>query len=796
MLKKRSKSTLRSAPSRLAECEPPTTPAMCRTGNRWPARSTKSAQLDGPIDGVLHGAGYGKDMRFDRKQRDKVEQCIRAKTDGAAALMELTAGDPLRWFAAFGSISGRFGANGHTDYSLANDMLAKQVSWFRRQRPKCAAVAFHWHAWGDVGMATKPETKLALELIGMQFMPAREGLEHLIAELEAGTPEGEVLITDDRYYRLFFHAETLARAGGPAQAAPALIAEVDVRRKAHRIAANVPLDPTKEPFLLDHRLGGRQLLPVAVSLELLAEAALLVSEGNRTAEFRNVDIVNGFKFHTDDPRLVHVTADALHGAMARCRLSADVLTRDGQLVAPDRALLTGDVMFREASAASRGEAPGDDLWRQAPDTGWTRVAYPEAEAMFFVGPSLRCLRRIRVEPNRIWGKIIAPALVELAGPKRRVEGWQVPSALVDACLHAVGTLAAIQHAPGMSLPRYFERLALGSLPQPGEMCLARATLRATAGNEATYDFHVVGGDGRHAARSEWISRRADRGLGDHVPQFHPTSASRSAGLVPRAGALRARVGDIVRARLDPGGDARRFGAPRRFPHHGSPWSAGASAQCGGRIARVFECVAHRHCLLTSQERGNSPRRAANTTAGNTMPRAAPPRFRSRRTLFLSNAMPWVCPSTASSPAANWCLSRSIRKRRRLSARSALGAISAPNASAPAGDAIGNGRPTMRPTGKYRSRTRSRRIMCRQSINAHSATILAKAAPRTRLSPAALPTRPICPSAPTIGSTSGFNSSRAVCFADSESSPRGAMCKRMPFPTCCFRLPTRSAFAMP
>ncbi len=142
-------------------------------------------QLDGPIEGVLHGAGVGKDTRFDRKERKNVEQCIRAKTDGAAALMELTQDDPLRYFVAFGSISGRFGANGHTDYSLANDMLAKQLDWFRRQRPECAAVAFHWHAWGDVGMATKPETKLALELIDMQFMPAHEGVQHLIAELEA-----------------------------------------------------------------------------------------------------------------------------------------------------------------------------------------------------------------------------------------------------------------------------------------------------------------------------------------------------------------------------------------------------------------------------------------------------------------------------------------------------------------------------------------------------------------------------------------------------------------------------------
>ncbi len=59
-------------------------------------------------------------------------------------------------------------------------------------------------------MATKPETKLALEMIKMQFMPAREGLNHLIREIENWSNDSEILITDDRYYRLFYASELLA----------------------------------------------------------------------------------------------------------------------------------------------------------------------------------------------------------------------------------------------------------------------------------------------------------------------------------------------------------------------------------------------------------------------------------------------------------------------------------------------------------------------------------------------------------------------------------------------------------
>lgn len=110
--------------------------------------------------------------------------------------MEATSNDPLEAFVGFGSISGRFGANGHTDYSLANEMLCKQIDWLKHQRPEVRAIGFHWHAWGDVGMATKPETKLALEMIQPSVhASAEEGIEHLITELEADAGESEVLIT-------------------------------------------------------------------------------------------------------------------------------------------------------------------------------------------------------------------------------------------------------------------------------------------------------------------------------------------------------------------------------------------------------------------------------------------------------------------------------------------------------------------------------------------------------------------------------------------------------------------------
>src|SRR5207245_2111590 len=62
-------------------------------------------EADGPINGIIHGAGIEAAARFDRKAPKTVSATIAAKVDGAAALMELTAQDPLAYFIGFGSVS-------------------------------------------------------------------------------------------------------------------------------------------------------------------------------------------------------------------------------------------------------------------------------------------------------------------------------------------------------------------------------------------------------------------------------------------------------------------------------------------------------------------------------------------------------------------------------------------------------------------------------------------------------------------------------------------------------------------
>ncbi len=153
-------------------------------------------QTDGPICGVIHGAGVESASKFSKKKLRSVDRSIAVKVDGAAALLAILADEPPKFFVGLGSTSGRFGGLGQTDYSLANDMLSKLVSQLRHDRPDCAAVCMDWSSWDEIGMSARPESKFALQGLNVRFMPPRRGVDHLIDELQAQGVDAEVLVVD------------------------------------------------------------------------------------------------------------------------------------------------------------------------------------------------------------------------------------------------------------------------------------------------------------------------------------------------------------------------------------------------------------------------------------------------------------------------------------------------------------------------------------------------------------------------------------------------------------------------
>jgi len=450
-------------------------------------------EKDGPIRGVIHGAGIGQDARFERKRPDKVDQCLKAKIDGCIQLMHATHSDPLDSFVAFGSISGRFGANGHTDYSFANEMLAKLMGRYRRERPEVAGVTFHWHAWDDIGMAIKPETRLALEMIQLELMPAREGITHFLNELEWGGDEPEVLVTDQAYVRKFFPVERQAQVDSSPrpQSFPLLSPAIGVH--PGKISPwVVELAPDGERFLSQHQMQGRPTLPFVIALEFMAEAARLASGNSVLQEAKDVEAIQSLKWTTSAPITIQTWAELKTGGQ-ECSLRADFYRRDGRLVARDKLYFRGTMVTGEHPPliqAAPGFRGGWSILEQD-SLSWTKVIYPPSGGPVYHGPELQCLHSIAVEDREAFGKIFATSAVQLGGGHRPGTGWSVPAAAMDACLYAAALLAGKQTGRG-SLPVRFDRIRFGRQPDPGEPCLVHVKIVKETSQGMTLAFTLTG----------------------------------------------------------------------------------------------------------------------------------------------------------------------------------------------------------------------------------------------------------------------------------------------------------------
>ncbi|MFO1001034.1 MAG: SDR family NAD(P)-dependent oxidoreductase [Planctomycetaceae bacterium] len=444
----------------------------------------------GPLNGVIHGAGAGQDARFDRKRPDKVEKCLQAKIDGSLALMQATKTDPLECFVAFGSISGRFGANGHTDYSLANDMMAKIVDRYRSERPEVRSFTFHWHAWGDIGMATKPEAKLALEMIDMEFMPAREGIEHFMREVEFGGSEAEVLITDESYFRKFFPAERLSVGGDVGQILPVPLIPSSVTQHADGVCSSVvTLNPVTDRFLSQHRVQGRPTLPFVVALELMAEAIRVRTGCPSPGVCIEARALQAIRFSTDDPLAVTVQTRPAENGTIECRLLADVRRRDGRMVEEDREFFRAVFDVRPGIQQPRAAV----VYQRPSDLVWKRIEYVDPDGLIYHGPELQELREVADDGQTVFGRIASSAPVQLFGGSR-ARGFTVPCSTMDACLYAVGYAAWHRHQKP-SLPVRFDQIEFGRLPDPGEPCLVRIQQTSLSDSGAVWNFQLQGHNG-------------------------------------------------------------------------------------------------------------------------------------------------------------------------------------------------------------------------------------------------------------------------------------------------------------
>ena len=436
----------------------------------------------GRIDVLVHAAGLDRSHPLSKKEPAEFDLVFDVKADGWFHLLHAIGDMPLRATVAFSSIAGRFGNSGQTDYSAANDLLAKLASSFRTTRPSTRAIAIDWTAWGGIGMATRGSIPKIMAAAGIDMLPPEAGIPWIRRELTAGGAGGEIVVAQGlgALMNEWDSSGGLDTANLSRATAGPLIGEISGMGLYSGLRIDTALDPAAQPFLHDHQIDGTPVLPGVIGLEAFAEAALWPVSGWYVDSIENVDFRAPFKFYRGQPRVV-TTHTTLRpdgdGLIADCRLTGS-RTLTGQSEpqiathSSARVRLTRKAPLPEATAAPC--LPAGQVIEAA---GIYRV--------YFHGPAYRVVERAWWDGHTMIGKFAA-GLPEHHHPADRP--LAIAPRLIELCFQTAG-LCEMAIERRMGLPLHLDRVQFYRSPEFAESPLfAVVTPRAGA---AIFDADIV-----------------------------------------------------------------------------------------------------------------------------------------------------------------------------------------------------------------------------------------------------------------------------------------------------------------
>lgn len=278
----------------------------------------------GRIDGVIHGAGIIEDKLVQDKQLASFERVVATKAHSAFTLAAAIQPESLRFLTFFSSVSGRFGNRGQADYAAASEVLNKLAQELDRRWP-AHITSINWGPWLKTGMVSEGVQRQFAER-GVELIPLAVGCQRLIEELRFGRKgEVEVVVggtreplggpaTREAITLPVGSDPTPVPPSSPLRGLPLLAAQTELTTIERGVEAARLFDSRHDLYLDDHRIDGAPVVPFAVALELMAEAAAATAPHLPVSAIRDVRLLNGIS--VPDPQMVRVVARQRDGAGA------------------------------------------------------------------------------------------------------------------------------------------------------------------------------------------------------------------------------------------------------------------------------------------------------------------------------------------------------------------------------------------------------------------------------------------------------------------------------------------------
>ena len=357
----------------------------------------------GPVTVAIHAAGQIDDSPATQKTTERLQQVMAVKTAGAEAIV--AACPQLRRLVFFSSWSGRFGNSGQTDYAAGNAVLDHRAVV---GIPGVKVLSVAWPPWSSTQMvASIPATvRHALAQSGVTFLEDEEGTD-LAMQLIESDEEGIVVV-----------ARTLPE-------------------REFRTVVHETFDLDRHPYLDDHRLKGRPVVPLASVTDLVAWT---------------------FDAPEDQP-LVIDGLELIRGVMGDDVAEVDMTGRylaEGTKTATAEVRVGGRIAYRARVAAHR------DLTPSVPTSLAGTSKQPEltVDAFYaqhaFHGPRLRGVQQISAVTETGVSGTVTGARIEQWWPADRRLRWTIDPKIVDASFQ-LAAFWLVEHHGRAGFPTGFDR---------------------------------------------------------------------------------------------------------------------------------------------------------------------------------------------------------------------------------------------------------------------------------------------------------------------------------------------------
>jgi acyl transferase domain-containing protein/NAD(P)-dependent dehydrogenase (short-subunit alcohol dehydrogenase family) len=274
----------------------------------------------GRIDAVLHGAGVIEDKLLVDKTPESFARVFGTKIDSSITLARVLKPDSLKLLVFFTSVAGRYGNKGQSDYAAANEAVNRLAWQLSRQWSDTRVMAMNWGPW-DAGMASEGVKRQFRER-GIIPIPLAAGCRYFVRELGCGPRhEVELVIGEGPWQEMEGHVQAVA----PAPATGPLLRQPLRMGAGGALVLTQTINVGSDPWLGDHRIDGKPVVPAAAAIEWMAQVADAGWAGWQVAEVRDVRVLSGVTLENEEANLVVRARASSHSGAGEQMLSLEII---------------------------------------------------------------------------------------------------------------------------------------------------------------------------------------------------------------------------------------------------------------------------------------------------------------------------------------------------------------------------------------------------------------------------------------------------------------------------------------